>query len=190
MISPAREPDSPPARTDRSRNHTRPRHSWLPHTFDCIFPGSLTCLNPQPAKPGYATPFPRGRLMFGTETTALLRAVLDDVCESVSHREIEARTHVASKILEAATIGEASVDDHRRRCEGGNRLRFVPDRSAQRRGNSGQRRNCRILHRRKPATGYRLREELFSGLKQAGCSHANLDLDDNSRFAIACPSSR
>ncbi|WP_369725624.1 MULTISPECIES: hypothetical protein [unclassified Bradyrhizobium] len=43
--------------------------------------------------------------MFDTETTALLRAVLDKVCESVSHRDIEAR-----KILEAATIGEVSVD--------------------------------------------------------------------------------
>ena len=48
--------------------------------------------------------------MFDTETTALLRAVLDEVCESVSHREIGARTHVASKILEAATRGEVSAD--------------------------------------------------------------------------------
>lgn len=51
-----------------------------------------------------------GHLMFDTETTALLRAVLDEVCESVWHREIGARTHVASKILEAATRGEVSVD--------------------------------------------------------------------------------
>ncbi|MCK1329836.1 MULTISPECIES: hypothetical protein [unclassified Bradyrhizobium] len=48
--------------------------------------------------------------MFDTETTALLRAVLDEVCESVSRREIGARTHVASKILEAATKGEISPD--------------------------------------------------------------------------------
>ncbi|MGY4600592.1 MULTISPECIES: hypothetical protein [unclassified Bradyrhizobium] len=48
--------------------------------------------------------------MFDTETTALLRAVLDEVCESVSHREIGARTHVASKILEAATQGEVSPE--------------------------------------------------------------------------------
>lgn len=48
--------------------------------------------------------------MFDTENTALLRAVLDEVCESVSHREIGARTHVASKILEAATRGEVSLD--------------------------------------------------------------------------------
>ena len=49
-----------------------------------------------------------GHLMFDTATTALLRAVLDEVCESVSHRETGARTHVASKILEAATRGEVS----------------------------------------------------------------------------------
>lgn len=48
--------------------------------------------------------------MFDTETTALLRAVLEEVCECVSHREIGARTHVASKIPEAATRGEVSVD--------------------------------------------------------------------------------
>ncbi|MGY8634579.1 hypothetical protein RAD15_19055 [Bradyrhizobium sp. 14AA] len=44
--------------------------------------------------------------MFDTATTALLRAVLDEVCEDVSQREIGARTHVASKILEAAKRGE------------------------------------------------------------------------------------
>ena len=48
--------------------------------------------------------------MFDTVTTALLRAVLDEVCESVSHREMGARTHVASKILEAATNGEVSPE--------------------------------------------------------------------------------
>ena len=48
-----------------------------------------------------------GALMFDPVTTALLRAVLDEVRESVSHREIGARTHVASKILEAATRGES-----------------------------------------------------------------------------------
>lgn len=46
--------------------------------------------------------------MLDTATTALLRAVLDEVCESISQREIGARTHVASKILEAATRGEVS----------------------------------------------------------------------------------
>jgi hypothetical protein len=47
--------------------------------------------------------------MFDAETTALLRAVLDEVCVSVSRYETSARTHVASKILEAATAGETSV---------------------------------------------------------------------------------
>ena len=51
-----------------------------------------------------------GHLMFDTATTALLRAVLDEVCESVSRHEIGARAHVASKILEAATRGEISLD--------------------------------------------------------------------------------
>ena len=48
--------------------------------------------------------------MFDNATTALLRAVLDEVCESVPRREIGARTHVASKILEAATGGEVSPE--------------------------------------------------------------------------------
>ncbi|MDA9433851.1 hypothetical protein [Bradyrhizobium sp. CCBAU 51627] len=48
--------------------------------------------------------------MFDTATTAILRAILDEVCESVSRREIGARTQVASKILEAATRGELSTD--------------------------------------------------------------------------------
>ncbi|WP_247471005.1 hypothetical protein [Bradyrhizobium sp. 45] len=44
--------------------------------------------------------------MFDTSTSALLRAVLDDVCES----DVRARTHVASRILEAATGGEMSPE--------------------------------------------------------------------------------
>jgi hypothetical protein len=48
--------------------------------------------------------------MFDSATTALLRAVLDDVCESVSRYETGARTHVASKILEAATRGDTKPD--------------------------------------------------------------------------------
>src|SRR5437762_1360892 len=55
-----------------------------------------------------------GDPMFDTETTALLRAVLEEVCENVSRSETGARVHVASKILEAATNGERSVDDLRR----------------------------------------------------------------------------
>ncbi|WP_247504626.1 hypothetical protein [Bradyrhizobium sp. 1] len=52
--------------------------------------------------------------MFDTDTTALLRAVLEEVCENISRREIGARTHVASKLLEAATRGQMSLDDLRR----------------------------------------------------------------------------
>lgn len=40
--------------------------------------------------------------MLDTVTIALLRTVLDEVYESVPQREICSRTHVASKILEAA----------------------------------------------------------------------------------------
>ncbi|ULL01561.1 hypothetical protein [Bradyrhizobium sp. I71] len=47
--------------------------------------------------------------MLDADTTALLRAVLDEVCENVSRYETLARTHVASKILEAATSGETSA---------------------------------------------------------------------------------
>jgi hypothetical protein len=48
--------------------------------------------------------------MFDTETTALLRAILDEIYESISRGEIGTRTHVASKILEAATRGKVSPD--------------------------------------------------------------------------------
>ena len=48
--------------------------------------------------------------MFAAATTALLRAVLDEVCENVSRYETGARTHVASKILEAATNGDTTPD--------------------------------------------------------------------------------
>jgi hypothetical protein len=52
--------------------------------------------------------------MFDAPNTALLRAVLDEVCKSVSGCEIGLRTHVASKILEAATKGEVSHEGLRR----------------------------------------------------------------------------
>jgi DNA-binding transcriptional regulator YdaS (Cro superfamily) len=51
--------------------------------------------------------------MLDTATTALLRAILDEVCERVSARETVARAHVASKILEAATRGEVSPESLR-----------------------------------------------------------------------------
>lgn len=46
--------------------------------------------------------------MFDSETTAILRAILDDVCQSVSRFETGTRTHVASRILEAARQGETT----------------------------------------------------------------------------------
>jgi hypothetical protein len=52
--------------------------------------------------------------MFDTETTARLRAVLEEVCAGVSCNETCARTQVASKILEAAANGETSVDGLKR----------------------------------------------------------------------------
>jgi hypothetical protein len=48
--------------------------------------------------------------MFDAAITALLRAVLDEVCANVSRNEIGARAHVASRLLEAATRGETSPD--------------------------------------------------------------------------------
>lgn len=48
--------------------------------------------------------------MFEQATTALLRAVLDEVCEKLPRDETGARTHVACKILEAAKTGEATPD--------------------------------------------------------------------------------
>ncbi len=52
-----------------------------------------------------------GLSMFDAETTALLRAVLDEVCKNTSRYETAARAHVASKILEAASHGKTSADD-------------------------------------------------------------------------------
>jgi hypothetical protein len=48
--------------------------------------------------------------MFDAGTTALLRSILDEICDSVSLQETGVWTHVASKILEAATSGELSAD--------------------------------------------------------------------------------
>jgi hypothetical protein len=55
-----------------------------------------------------------GHPMFDAVATALLRTVLDEVCENISRYETGARTHVASKLLAAATNGESSVDDLKR----------------------------------------------------------------------------
>ncbi|UWU77850.1 hypothetical protein N2603_05105 [Bradyrhizobium huanghuaihaiense] len=48
--------------------------------------------------------------MFSAETTALLRAVHEEVCQDIPVSEVGARTHVASKILEAAAQGQLSTD--------------------------------------------------------------------------------
>jgi hypothetical protein len=48
--------------------------------------------------------------MFDPATTALLRAVLDEVCENISRAETGTRTYVASRILEAVTRGDPSPD--------------------------------------------------------------------------------
>ncbi len=48
--------------------------------------------------------------MFDPATTALLRAVLDEVCEEVSRFETGARTHVASRILEASAKGNITPE--------------------------------------------------------------------------------
>ncbi|MGY8706627.1 hypothetical protein RAD16_12885 [Bradyrhizobium sp. 18BD] len=48
--------------------------------------------------------------MFDRAVTATLRAVLDEVCINISSSETGTRTHVASKILEAARGGETSVE--------------------------------------------------------------------------------
>ncbi|WFU41773.1 hypothetical protein QA640_04460 [Bradyrhizobium sp. CB82] len=48
--------------------------------------------------------------MLDAEITARLRAVFDEVCETVSRYESGTRMHVASKLLESAAKGEVSVD--------------------------------------------------------------------------------
>ena len=48
--------------------------------------------------------------MFNAETTALLRAVLEEVCKNIPVSETGARTFVASKIFEAAAEGQVSTD--------------------------------------------------------------------------------
>ncbi|WFU75605.1 hypothetical protein [Bradyrhizobium sp. CB2312] len=48
--------------------------------------------------------------MFDPATTALLRAVLEEVCEEISRSETGARTRVASRILEAAAKGDVAPE--------------------------------------------------------------------------------
>jgi hypothetical protein len=47
------------------------------------------------------------------ETTALLRAVLDELCAGVSPYDASIRTDVASRLLETARQGGSSIDDLR-----------------------------------------------------------------------------
>lgn len=68
-------------------------------------------MNPKSANSAKVEFSLQGHFVFDSATIALLRAVLDEVCQSVSHREIGARTHVASKMLEAATKGEVSPEE-------------------------------------------------------------------------------
>ncbi|MBB4366891.1 hypothetical protein GGD65_007965 [Bradyrhizobium sp. CIR18] len=48
--------------------------------------------------------------MLDGATTALLRTILDEVCETVPPYDVGVRAYVASKILEAATRGETRPD--------------------------------------------------------------------------------
>lgn len=48
--------------------------------------------------------------MLDATTTALLRAVLEEVCDSLPRGETGTRAHVASKILEAANKGEITAE--------------------------------------------------------------------------------
>ncbi|MDA9481382.1 hypothetical protein XI07_05010 [Bradyrhizobium sp. CCBAU 11445] len=48
--------------------------------------------------------------MLDAATAALLRTILDEVCERLSPYDTGARAHVASKILEAATRGETKPE--------------------------------------------------------------------------------
>jgi hypothetical protein len=50
-------------------------------------------------------------MMFDKETTAMLRNVLDELCENKYGSSI--KTYVASKLLEAAAQGPATIDDLR-----------------------------------------------------------------------------
>jgi hypothetical protein len=50
-------------------------------------------------------------VMPDAETLALLRAVHDELCASLSPFDASTRTDVASKLLETARNGRSSVDD-------------------------------------------------------------------------------
>nr|WP_249812468.1 MULTISPECIES: hypothetical protein [unclassified Bradyrhizobium] len=52
----------------------------------------------------------RSRQVLDATTTALLRAVLEEVCDSLPRSETGTRAHVASKILEAANKREITAE--------------------------------------------------------------------------------
>lgn len=53
----------------------------------------------------------RGKLVVpDSETAALLRTVLEELCTELSLADADTRTHVASKLLEAAEHGSCSLD--------------------------------------------------------------------------------
>jgi hypothetical protein len=49
--------------------------------------------------------------MFDTETTALLRTILDDVCRDLSPHATSIRARVASTLLKHAVAGVRSAED-------------------------------------------------------------------------------
>ena len=51
--------------------------------------------------------------MHNSETTALLRLLLEEICEDVDQYENGLRTHVAAKLLEAAAQGDQTIESLR-----------------------------------------------------------------------------
>ena len=49
--------------------------------------------------------------MLNSETAALLRALLQEICEEVGQYENGTRAHVAAKLLEAAARGEQTIEN-------------------------------------------------------------------------------
>jgi hypothetical protein len=62
--------------------------------------------------------------MLDTETSALLRAVLDEVCANIPPSQIATRQRVAAKVLEAAEKNHWSIEDLKR--AGRDALNSVP----------------------------------------------------------------
>ncbi len=56
-----------------------------------------------------AVPYRRG-MPFDTETLALMRQVLDDICRDVPVGQNQVRTFVATALLDCANTGERSLD--------------------------------------------------------------------------------